>query len=181
MSNCINCSAITKYVCLTCKRPACNKSIECSVPADEETLGWKAGSSVGWCSTCFKKTKNEGSELPAEKSEPKQPASVKRRLKSTLEKKKKSKSLDKRLEDRRRCLTLSEKVEVIEASQDKQESLRQLATRFACGKTQISNILANKDSILNNWISNKRADVKRGNNEKYEEITRISDKLRLVL
>ena len=52
MSCCISCSSSTNYVCLSCKKSACNKSKDCSVPADEETPGWKAGISVAYCIYC---------------------------------------------------------------------------------------------------------------------------------
>ena len=55
MSCCSNCANVTKYICLTCERPVCNKSSDCSVWADEENPGWKAGIAVAWCLPCFDK------------------------------------------------------------------------------------------------------------------------------
>lgn len=48
MKNCVNCLSLPKYVCLKCAKPLCNKSKECSVPADEDSPGWKAGVSVAY-------------------------------------------------------------------------------------------------------------------------------------
>ena len=42
---CSMCMGITKYVCLLCKNPICNKSA--TLESDEETENWKAGASVG--------------------------------------------------------------------------------------------------------------------------------------
>ena len=52
MKNCVKCSGLTKYVCLKSAKPLCNKSKECSVPADEDSPGWKAGVSVAYCVSC---------------------------------------------------------------------------------------------------------------------------------
>ena len=50
MALCVNCSCQTNYICLSC-----NKSAKCSVPADEETPGWKMGVSVSFCLPCSKR------------------------------------------------------------------------------------------------------------------------------
>ena len=73
----------------------------------------------------------------------------------------------------RKCLPLSEKVQVIRASQDEKQSIRQLAKRFACGKTQIAKIIADKEKLMDEWMSNGSSTIKRNNFEKYEEINRI--------
>ena len=96
---CISCSSSTNYVCLSCKKSACNKSKDCSVPADEETPGWKAGVSVAYCLSCFKK-KTEKGKQPKKEAKP-------------LKHDKKQKELP-----TRKCLSLCEKVEVIHASKE---------------------------------------------------------------
>ena len=49
---CSSCSDLTKYICIDCAVPICNK---CSVfEKDEDIEGWQAGKSVGRCSTCDK-------------------------------------------------------------------------------------------------------------------------------
>ena len=68
-SRCISCSSSTNYVCLSCKKSACNKSKDSSVPADEETPGWKAGVSVAYCLSCFKK-KTEKGKQPKKEAKP---------------------------------------------------------------------------------------------------------------
>ena len=47
---CSVCMDITKYVCLLCKTPICNKFA--TFESDEETANWKAGASVGYCDLC---------------------------------------------------------------------------------------------------------------------------------
>ena len=52
---CSSCFADTKYVCIDCCMPICNK---CSTfENDEDTDGWRAGRSVGHCEPCFKTKK----------------------------------------------------------------------------------------------------------------------------
>lgn len=52
---CSSCFANTKYVCIECRMPICNK---CSIfENNEDTVGWTAGTSVGHCEPCFKAKK----------------------------------------------------------------------------------------------------------------------------
>ena len=47
---CFSCEEITKYRCLTCSMPACNR---CTVfEEDEEVEGWRAGMCVAYCNAC---------------------------------------------------------------------------------------------------------------------------------
>ena len=49
---CFSCFATTKYSCIKCGHSVCNR---CSVfQEDEETPGWVAGKSVGYCIPCEK-------------------------------------------------------------------------------------------------------------------------------
>ena len=48
---CRTCTAETKYVCLICEGPICNR-LACSVFLPEETVNWKAGISVSACLRC---------------------------------------------------------------------------------------------------------------------------------
>lgn len=52
MKNCVKCSLQTDILCKTRAKPLCNKPKECSVPADEDSLGWKAGVLVAFCVSC---------------------------------------------------------------------------------------------------------------------------------
>jgi hypothetical protein len=55
---CMSCLETTKYCCLHCKFPLCNK---CSVPEEnEETRGWKAGKTVAYCEQCAKDVRENG-------------------------------------------------------------------------------------------------------------------------
>ena len=48
--DCNFCQKETKYKCITCNSPVCNR---CSLfQDDEETIGWEAGVSVGYCPNC---------------------------------------------------------------------------------------------------------------------------------
>lgn len=47
---CFSCFETTKYLCLTCTNPICNR---CSVfEPNEGTPGWIAGKAVGYCFEC---------------------------------------------------------------------------------------------------------------------------------
>ena len=57
---CSSCSFETKYICIKCKIYCCTR---CSEPEyDEETTGWKAGKSVGYCEDCSLRILDEDSE-----------------------------------------------------------------------------------------------------------------------
>lgn len=49
---CKNCKKTTKYVCITCDTPICNRC-ECSIPEyNEDSVGWIAQRSVAYCKEC---------------------------------------------------------------------------------------------------------------------------------
>ncbi len=47
---CSSCAIETKYICLRCGEHCCNRCSE--IENEEETPGWKAGKSVGYCEEC---------------------------------------------------------------------------------------------------------------------------------
>ena len=48
--HCLSCEELTKYKCLICNLPTCNR---CCLPeADEDVDGWCMGLSVGYCNNC---------------------------------------------------------------------------------------------------------------------------------
>ena len=185
MSCCSNYANVTKYICLTCERPVCNKSSDCSVWADEENPGWKAGIAVAWCLPCFDKRiaaenligdeefkEEEPVNRPEQQVNQIQGSPQVETASSSSKAKKKARQATNDGQSRK-CLPLNEKVQVIRASQDEKQSIRQLAKRFACGKTQIAKIIADKEKIMDEWMSNGSSTIKRNNFEKYEEINRI--------
>ena len=57
---CSLCAFETKYICIKCKVYCCTR---CSEPEyDEETPGWKAGKSVGYCEDCSLRILDEDSD-----------------------------------------------------------------------------------------------------------------------
>ena len=44
---CKRCAESTKYACIQCKVPVCNRSLSCSVPVSEAFEGWKASACAG--------------------------------------------------------------------------------------------------------------------------------------
>jgi len=51
---------------------------------------------------------------------------------------------------KRQELSFAERIKVIQA-RESGKSMRQLAAQFGCGKTQILNIISQKDSLLKEW------------------------------
>ena len=60
---------------------------------------------------------------------------------------------------KRRCLALSERDDVIHRS-EKSESARAIALKLGVGKTQIQNVLKNKDKIMESFSSGSAAGTK---------------------
>ena len=60
---------------------------------------------------------------------------------------------------KRKILTLDTRVEVLNLLESG-KSLRDVAAQFGCGKTQISRIKSEKDSIMTEWQSGGRSDLK---------------------
>jgi predicted DNA-binding protein YlxM (UPF0122 family) len=50
------------------------------------------------------------------------------------------------------ALLLNEKIKVIEAKEIDKLSVREIMMRFKCGKTQVYNILKQKEKIMNDWL-----------------------------
>ena len=56
---------------------------------------------------------------------------------------------------KRQELSFAERIKVIQARESGNKSMRQLAAQFGCGKTQILNIISQKDSLLKEWEEKK--------------------------
>ena len=152
------------YICLKCAKPVCNKSKECSSPADEDSPGWKAGVSVAYCVSCSDEATTKVTKqarIPLVKD-------IKPLTKKSTAKK--PPMPPQASDGQRKCLSLKEKVEVIRKSHEGNRT-RKLAKMFDCGKTQIVKTLKRKAKILESWNSNEGAQSqKRLNVEKYGEI-----------
>ena len=62
----------------------------------------------------------------------------------------------------RRCLNLSQRVELIAFHKKKPSfGVRKLAERFDCGRSQVSEILKSKDTILKEWEINGKLQWKK--------------------
>ena len=130
MSCCSNCANVTKYICLTCERPVCNKSSDCSVWAGKENLGWKAGIAVAWCLPCFDKRNAAENLIGDEEFKEEEPVirpeqqvnqiqgSPQVETASSSSKGKKKARQATNDGQSCKCLPLSEKVQVIRASQE---------------------------------------------------------------
>jgi len=147
---------------LHCAKPVCNRSKSCSVAAYEEEPGWKPGHPVSICTLCTKsKLKpyvKEQSATPKGSNTTK--AKVKQTSSATSQKK-------------RNCLDISEKVKVLEfAKQNPNLGSRKLADHFEIGKTQIQEILENKEAIIDAYASNATPNhTKRKCSSKYSDVT----------
>ena len=61
---------------------------------------------------------------------------------------------------KRKCLTLSERIKVIE-QYDKKVSAKKIALDFGVGKTQIQNTIKDRAKYLDNWRQGENANSKR--------------------
>ena len=168
----VNCSSQTNYICLRCNKTICNKSAGCSVPADEETPGWKMGVSVAFCLPCS--NHKQGSDYLGGQGSTKKPLAKDTKFPAVSRNAKVSSTLSKEPTAGTKCLTLREKIKVIQLSGTGEISVRKLADRFGCGKTQITTALKNKQKIMPEWNSNKSSSTqKRSNNEKFSDINQL--------
>ena len=59
--SCMSCLDSTKYRCLRCKFPLCNKW---SLPEENDEIpGWKAGKFVAYCAPCSKEAFEQGTQF----------------------------------------------------------------------------------------------------------------------
>ena len=127
MALCVNCTNQTNYICLSGNKTICNKSAECSVPADEETPGWKMGVSVAFCLPCSKR--KQGSDRHGGQGSTKKPLAKETRFPAVSRNAKVPSTLSKEPTAGRKCLTLREKIEVIQLSGTGGISTKKLADR----------------------------------------------------
>ena len=74
----------------------------------------------------------------------------------------------------RKCLTLREKIEVIQLCGTGEISTIKLADRFGGGKTQITKVLKNKQKIMSEWNSNESSSTqKRSKNGKFSDVNQL--------
>lgn len=66
-------------------------------------------------------------------------------------------------------LSLKSKIDLIKCSEEQKLSPKQLVLRFKCGKTQVYEILKNKDKIKEEWMRGSNGDVKRKPKENSNE------------
>ncbi|XP_027850980.1 tigger transposable element-derived protein 4-like [Aphis gossypii] len=57
----------------------------------------------------------------------------------------------------RTALTLSDKVKLIELKETQKLSMKELITRFKCGKTQVYDAIKNKEKIMDEWVNSKNS------------------------
>ena len=58
-------------------------------------------------------------------------------------------------------LSLKSKIDLIKCSEEKKLTPKQLVIQFKCGKTQVYEILKNKDKIKEEWMRGCNGDIKR--------------------
>lgn len=158
-ASCQTCGEETNYRCLSCAKPICNRSNNCSIAAPEETTGWKAGSFVSFCVPCKARPAANGKE-----SLPRGAIGTKNGTHTGSEINKKTKARQdsqstaaagSHLQKKRKCLDLSQKVAVLEfAKEHPTLGSRKIADQFKTGKTQIQAILRSKQSIMATYESN---------------------------
>jgi len=56
------------------------------------------------------------------------------------------------------ALTLSNKVKLIELKETQKLSTKELITRFKCGKTQVYDVIKNREKIMDEWVNSKNSE-----------------------
>ena len=54
-----------------------------------------------------------------------------------------------------KCLTLNEKMQLIEASEKEKLTVKQICERLKCGKSLVYNVLKQKNEIKEQWKNDK--------------------------
>lgn len=143
MPFCQSCSEETKYRCLLCQKPTCNRSTNCSIAASEELPGWKAGVAVGICIPC----EESGGVVGSKRKE-----NVDLKRSTTM--KQKSQASKPQAQKKRKCLSLQQRMEVVRYSKDNPGSgYRKIAEHFGIGRTQAQKIIQNNDAIIASYES----------------------------
>ena len=172
MSFCHSCKAETKYICLICQGPVCNRP-ECAVFLPEETPNWKSGSSLSACLPC-----NTGSKLkPTANDTRKQDVPViapqNSNDQSAVAKpgKKASQTTGAKETAERNCLSLKQRLEMINyAKNHPKEGYRRVAEKFGIGRTQAQKTLKEKEVILTEYENNMHLCKKRVRSAKYSDV-----------
>lgn len=156
---CHSCKADTKYVCLICQGPECNRP-ECTVFLPEETPNEKPGPCVSACSDAVKQDVAEiapqASNTQSGTAKPQKGVSQTSAAKAT---------------PIRKCLSLQQRVEVIRyAENHPNEGYRKLAEKFGVGRTQVQKILKEREAILAHYKSNVQTSKKRLRSAKYSDV-----------
>ncbi|PFX29968.1 tigger transposable element-derived protein 6-like [Stylophora pistillata] len=172
MPLCWICELETNYNCLSCQASVCNRA-ECSVAAPEETLNWKAGSRVAFCSTCSFKTADEKDGEEINQTE----ASLTRKedAKPSTSQMKSQDGIKKKVQEKRKCLSLQQRVEVIVYAKDHpKEGYRKIAEKFGIGRTQAHKILKQRNEILALYERNSQSNQrKRGRSARYSKVNEV--------
>ena len=128
----IQCGTETTYKCLSCNAPVCNKSETCSMLSPETAEGCKAGSSVAYCVECnMTRPSSTGSDHKQSSNASNVDLDHAKRTSFSHSKKTAAKPASSTKTKSRRCLNLSQRVELI-AFHKKNPSFgaRKLAERF---------------------------------------------------
>ena len=173
MSSCHSCKAETKYVCLVCQAPVCNRP-ECAVFLPEETPNWKSGQCVSACLSC-----NTNSELKANRdSEPQDAATTiplvqASNAQSGAKTRKRPPQTETSKETaKRNCLSLQQRVEMINyAKNHPNEGYRKVTEKFRIGRMQAQKILKEREEILARYENNQvQLSKKRVRSAKYSDV-----------
>lgn len=167
---CQSCKAETKYICLICQGPICNRP-ECALFLPEETPNWKSGSSVSACLSCNTNSESNPNDdakndvaviapqasIAQSRAKPRKRASQPSGAKETA---------------KRNCLSLQQRVEMINyAKNHPNEGYRKVAEIFCIGRRQAQKILKERRAILAQYESNvQSSNQKRVRSAKYSDV-----------
>lgn len=84
-------------------------------------------------------------------------------------------SPSKKREKKLRNLNLKEKVQVIKMVNEEKKNIKEVTAIYQCGKTQIYNIMKNKDEIMNKFLLSSKFEMKqiKYRESKYRELNKI--------
>ena len=140
---CHSCSGETKYRCLVCQIPTCNRSTNCSIAVPEDSPDWRACLTVAICASCKRSKEAVGSK--AEDIAQLKRGEIESRANQIgcgSQSNPKVKPIASKLQKKRKCLSLQQRLEVVRYPKDKPDcGYRKIAEHFGIGRTQAQKIL----------------------------------------
>ena len=135
---CQSCWGETKYQCLVCQIPTCNRSTNCSIALPEDSPSWRAGLTVAICASC--KRNKEAVGRKAEDIAQLKRGEIESRANQIgcgSQSNPKVKPIASKLRKKRKGLSVQQRLEVVRYSKDNPDCCyRKIVEHFGIGRTQ---------------------------------------------